>query len=162
MQASASNVQVRGIIFSLPVQPVQQVLPFFPAPCSLLCPFFLTAVLTPGPLLQARLETYKAAKEAQSAEALKAELDAKMAKAAAKHEDILKMKVEVCVRPPSARALALAARCGPSSPPPHTSFPCSAQSEIAKATASGAAAIAAGTSGATAGPEAAAKENGSQ
>ena len=43
---------------------------------------------------QARLEAYKAAKETQTAEELKAALDAKMQKATAKHEDILKMKVE--------------------------------------------------------------------
>ena len=54
--------------------------------------------LTPSParLLprQARLEAYKAAKDSTSAEELKAALDAKMQKATAKHEDILKMKVE--------------------------------------------------------------------
>jgi hypothetical protein len=56
-----------------------------------------TDALTPSPspaLFQARLEAYKAAKDTQTAEELKAALDAKMAKATAKHEDILKMKVE--------------------------------------------------------------------
>ena len=63
------------------------------------CPAAAREALTPLPspspaLFQARLEAYKAAKDTQTAEELKAALDAKMAKATAKHEDILKMKVE--------------------------------------------------------------------
>ena len=67
---------------------------------SLLCavPPHPVHPLTPSPALlhprQARLEAYKAAKDSTSAEELKAALDAKMQKATAKHEDILKMKVE--------------------------------------------------------------------
>ena len=89
-------------------------------------PFFFLTFPSPALLspldLQARLETYKAAKEAQSAEALKAELDAKMAKAAAKHEELLKTKVERYVHPfllPAALPLAQPSPpCAPLSPRP--------------------------------------------
>ena len=101
---------------------------------------------------QARLESYKSAKEAKSTDEIKASLDAKMTKASQKHEEIIKSKVERCVgcgaRAPPRRRRPLTdpaprSPAPPPPPPPPFPFPRSAHAEIARATAAGAAAQAA-------------------